>query len=247
MNKMEKVDILAIGVHPDDVELSCSGTLLSHIAQGYKVGLLDLSRGELGTRGSAKIRTQEALAAAKKMGAKFRVNLDLPDGFTTWTEDNLGRIISVIRACQPEIVLTNAIADRHPDHGRTSKITSDACYFSGLAKIETQNEQGQAQERWRPKAVYHYVQDRNVQPDLVVDITGFLEKKMELILCYRSQFHLNEDDSFKGEPSTPISGADFLEYQRAKCIVYGRDPGYQHAEAFTVERLPGVKNLLLLD
>ena len=245
---MEKVDILAIGVHPDDVELSCSGTLLSHIAQGYTVGLLDLTRGELGTRGSAKIRTAEAQAAAKKMGAKFRINLDLPDGFATWTEENLRRIISVIRSCKPEIVLANAIADRHPDHGRTSKITSDACYFSGLAKIETLGEDGLSQERWRPKAVYHYIQDRNIQPDIVVDVTGFLEQKMELILCYRSQFHLDDDKGeFEKEQSTPISGADFLDYQRAKCIVYGRDPGYEHAEAFTVERLPGVKNLLVLD
>ena len=146
-----KVDILAIGVHPDDVELSCSGTLLKHLAMGKSVGLLDLTRGEMGSRGNAQIREQEANEAAKMMGAAFRINLDMPDCFATWSEENLRKIIRVIRWCQPEIVLANAIDDRHPDHGRAAKLSADACFYSGLVKIETTWEDGRQQEAWRPK------------------------------------------------------------------------------------------------
>ncbi|MEM6878920.1 MAG: bacillithiol biosynthesis deacetylase BshB1 [Bacteroidota bacterium] len=241
------VDILAIGVHPDDVELSCSGTLLRHINLGYRVGLLDLTRGELGSRGSAEIRTAEALTSAQQMGASFRHNLDLPDGFIQWNEATLRAIIQVIRACQPSIVLANATSDRHPDHGRAAKITSDACYYSGLLKIETADDSGKPQEKWRPKALYHYVQDRNISPNLTVDISDFLEQKMELIQCFRSQFNQEENNEYAEEPSTPISGKSFMEYQRAKAKVYGRDAGYDYAEAFIFERLPGVPDLLKLD
>ena len=168
-----KIDILAIGVHPDDIELSCCGTLLSHIAQGKKVGLLDLTRGELGTRGSADLRDKEAAAAAAMMGAVFRKNLRMADGFFQYTPENIRKIIAVIREHQPEIVLTNSLDDRHPDHGRAAKLTADACYYAGLSRISTRTATTVIQEKWRPRAVYHYIQDKNLRPDFVVDITGF--------------------------------------------------------------------------
>jgi len=161
-----KVDLLAIGVHPDDIELSCSGTLLRHIDQGKTVGLLDLTRGELGTRGNADIRDQEAAEAAGLMGAAFRKNLAMPDGFFEYREGNLRKIIAVIRECQPEIVLCNAVVDRHPDHGRAAQLTADACFYAGLVKIPSYDEHGRAQERWRPSAVYHYIQDSISAPTL---------------------------------------------------------------------------------
>ena len=238
-----QVDILAIGVHPDDVELSAVGTLLSHIEQGYSVGLLDLTRGELGSRGSAAIRTQEANAAASMLGARFRENLDLPDGFMQYSEENLRKIISVIRRCQPKIVLANALDDRHPDHGRAAKLTADACFYSGLLKIETLDEQGQLQEKWRPEAVYHYIQDRNRKPDFVVDITPHLSRKMEIIRCYRSQFDDHRENEYSEEPSTPISGADFMAFIEAKARSFGREAGFTFAEGYEAARYPGVVNL----
>ncbi|MEM8582922.1 MAG: bacillithiol biosynthesis deacetylase BshB1 [Bacteroidota bacterium] len=241
------VDILSIGVHPDDVELSCSGTLLRHISMGYTVGLLDLTRGELGSRGSAEIRTKEARESARLMGAEFRHNLDLPDGFMQWSEETIRAIVRVIRAAKPAIVLANATADRHSDHGRAAKIASDACFYSGLIKIETYGYNGQQQDKWRPKALYHYVQDRNISPDLTVDVSDFFERKMELILCFKSQFNQEHNDEFADQPETPISGESFMDYQRAKATVYGRDAGYRYAEAFVVERLPGVRDLVGLD
>ncbi|MEM6398314.1 MAG: bacillithiol biosynthesis deacetylase BshB1 [Bacteroidota bacterium] len=241
------VNILAIGVHPDDVELSCSGTLLRHIDMGYTVGLLDLTRGELGSRGSAEIRTKEAQESARLMGAKFRHNLDLPDGFMQWSEETIRAIVRVIRAAKPTIVLANAPADRHPDHGRAAKLASDACFYSGLVKIETEDYSGQPQEKWRPKALYHYVQDRNIKPNLTVDVSDFFERKMELILCFKSQFNHEHNDEYAGEPETPISGEAFMAYQRAKATVYGRDADYSYAEAFVMERLPGVRDLVSLD
>ncbi|MEL6987913.1 MAG: bacillithiol biosynthesis deacetylase BshB1, partial [Bacteroidota bacterium] len=173
-----KLDILAIGVHPDDIELSCSGTLLSHIAQGKTVGLLDLTMGELGTRGNAELRYDESMKAAILMGAKIRENLRMKDGFFEQTEKNKLKIIQIIRKYQPEIVLANAINDRHPDHGRAAKLTADACYLSGLLKVHTYMD-GSLQDKWRPKAVYHYIQDHNLKEDFVVDISGFIDKKME--------------------------------------------------------------------
>ena len=238
-----KLDILAIGVHPDDVELSCAGTLLSHIANGKTVGLLDLTRGELGTRGTAEIRDLEAAESARLMGASVRVNLDMADGFFQYTPENIRKIIAVIRTYQPEIVLANALDDRHPDHGRSAKLEADACFYSGLAKIETFDADGQPQERWRPKAVYHYIQDRNLQPDFVVDITPYIEKKIELVLSFRSQFFLPTAGEFAKELSTPISGADFLEFLKAKGRSLGRDANFEYAEGYNVARTPGVKNL----
>ncbi|AEE52104.1 bacillithiol biosynthesis deacetylase BshB1 [Haliscomenobacter hydrossis] len=238
-----KLDILAIGVHPDDVELSSSGTVLRHIAQGKAVGLLDLTRGELGTRGTAEIRAREAAESAALMGALVRVNLDMADGLFQYNPENIHKIIQVIRTYQPEIVLANALDDRHPDHGRAAKLCADACFYAGLAKIETFDSAGKPQERWRPKAVYHYIQDRNLQPDFVVDISDYFEKKMELILTFRSQFYLPSAEEYSQELSTPISGEDFMAFMRAKARSYGRDAGFTYAEAFNVARTPGVLNL----
>jgi len=238
-----KVDILAIGVHPDDVELSSSGTLLRQIELGYTVGLLDLTRGELGTRGSGEIRTVEAAFAAQKMGAKFRENLDMPDGFMKYSEDNLRKIITVIRRCQPGIVLANALGDRHPDHGRAAKLVADACFYSGLMKIETRGDDGKLQERWRPEAIYHYIQDQNRKPDFVVDISNYLTKKMELIRCYASQFDDHKAGKYSEEAKTPISGADFMAFVKAKGRSLGREAGFEYAEGFEASRYPGVNDL----
>jgi len=233
-----KVDILAIGVHPDDIELSCCGTLLHHIKKGKTVGLLDLTCGELGSRGSAEIRLKEAEVASKMIGAVVRGNLEMEDGFFEHNQENLLKIIEIIRLMRPEIVLTNAISDRHPDHGRAAKLTADACFYSGLVRIETEWED-QAQEAWRPKAVYHYIQDHSLKPDFVVDISDYIEQKMEIIQAYKSQFY----DPKSKEPETPISGKGFLENVRAKAAIYGRPAGFKYAEGYTVARTVGVTNL----
>ncbi len=238
-NHKTKLDILAVGVHPDDVELSCSGTLLRQISLGNSIGLLDLTLGELGTRGNATIRTQEAMAAAEIMGAKVREQLDLEDGFFVQNRDNLLKIIRIIRKYRPEIVLANAVEDRHPDHGRAAKLTAEACFLSGLMKIETLDTEGVAQAAWRPKAVYHYVQDRALKPDFAIDISDFVEKKYETIMAYKSQFY-NPDNS---EPMTPISSQSFLDSIRGKDAVYGRYIGVAYAEGYNVGRIIGVKNL----
>ncbi|MEM6378706.1 MAG: bacillithiol biosynthesis deacetylase BshB1 [Bacteroidota bacterium] len=236
-----KVNILAIGVHPDDVELACSGTLLKHIAMGKKVGLLDLTQGELGTRGSGPLRLVEAGESAKLMGAAWRQNLGMADGFFQYSEENILKIIPVIRAAQPEIILANSLSDRHPDHGRAAKLVADACFYSGLVKIETFDQRGGKQDRWRPKALYHYIQDRISKPDFVVDITDHMDKKFELILAFKSQFFI--EDQVDTELSTPISGADFQAYLRAVARVHGRPAGMEYAEAFQVSRTLGVQSL----
>ncbi len=241
-----KVDILAIGVHPDDIELSCSGTLLSHIAQGKIVGLLDLTRGELGTRGNAEIRLQEAAQAAKLMGAAFRINLAMADGFFTHSQENIIKIIEAIRYCQPEIVLANALDDRHPDHGRAAKLTADACFYAGLAKIPTTDAEGQPQARWRPKALYHYIQDYNLQPDFVVDITPYMDRKIGLAQAFRSQVFVPGATEYAQELNSPISGEDFIDFLRAKARAYGRASGFEFAEGFNVARPPGLKDLFAL-
>lgn len=239
-----KIDILAIGVHPDDVELGTSGTLLRHIAAGKTVGLLDLTRGELGTRGTADIRDIEAAEAAKLMGAVFRKQVGLEDGFFQWSKDAILHIIQVIRLHQPDVILANALDDRHPDHGRAAKLVADACFYSGLAKISTVDELGNVQARWRPRALYHYIQDRNLKPDFVVDITEFMEAKIELVKTFKSQFFEgNGAGQYAAELQTPISGADFLEFLYAKARAYGREAGFEYAEAFNVSRVPGVRDL----
>lgn len=234
-----KVDILAIGIHPDDVELSASGTLLRHAAQGRSFGLLDLSRGELGTRGTPEIRAAEAEASARLLGAAFRRTLNVPDGLFIYHPDHIVDIVRVIRECRPDIVLCNAPDDRHPDHGRAAKMTADACFYAGLEKIETLDEAGQPLPKWRPSAVYHYVQDKQLAPDFVVDITPWFEQKMQAILTFRSQFF----DPEGAVPNTPISGKDFLDFMEAKARVFGRSIQAQYAEGFCFSRTPGVRDL----
>lgn len=241
-----KVDILAVGVHPDDIELSCSGTLLRHIGQGKAVGLLDLTQGELGTRGNARIRLEEAAAAAGLMGAAFRKNLGMADGFFEYCRENIIRIIEVIREHRPEIVLANALSDRHPDHGRAAKLTADACFYSGLAKIPTADANGAPHERWRPRAVYHYIQDHNLKPDFVVDITPYMDRKIELTQAFRSQVFVPGATEYEQELNSPISGQDFIEFLRAKARAYGRDAGFEYAEGFNAGRTPGVRDLFTL-
>jgi bacillithiol biosynthesis deacetylase BshB1 len=235
-----KVDILAIGVHPDDIELCAAGTLIRHLDLGYSIALCDLTQGELGTRGNGTLRLKEAEIARKIFGDQVpRVNLGMADGFFTHDEHHILRIAKVIRLFLPEIVLCNAVSDRHPDHGRASKLISDACFFSGLRKIKTTGRDGIEQNAWRPKAVYHYIQDRNLKADLVVDISAYMDKKLETIMAYSSQFFNPDSD----EPSTPISGNDFIEFIKAKNRTYARDIGTEYAEGFTVERTIGVNNL----
>ena len=233
-----KLDILAIGVHPDDVELGCSGTLLKHIDNGKKVGILDLTRGELGTRGSGALRIKEAEAARKKMGAVVRENLKMKDGFFQHTQENLIKIAKVIRKYQPEIVLANAPVDRHPDHGRAAKLTSDACFIAGLVKVKTYDKK-KLQPRWRPKAVYHYIQDYSLEPDFVIDVTGYMDKKIDLVMCFESQFFNPKSK----ELESPISSKSFLDSVRAKSRIYGRVVGVDFAEGFQLPRPVGVHDL----
>ena len=233
-----KLDILAFGAHPDDVELGCSGTILKEVSLGKTVGIVDLTRGELGTRGSAEIRDQEASDAAKILGVSVRENLNMRDGFFVNDEKHQLEIIKMIRKYQPEIVLCNAIDDRHIDHGKGSKLVSDACFLSGLLKIETMHD-GEIQKPWRPKVVYHYIQWKNIEPDFVVDITGFTDKKIESILAYRSQFY----DPNSKEPESPISSKNFLESLNYRSRDLGRLTGVEHAEGFTVERYLAVNSL----
>lgn len=233
-----KLDILAFGAHPDDVELGCSGTILKEISLGKTVGIIDLTRGELGTRGSAEIRDQEASAAAKIIGVSIRENLEMRDGFFINDEKHQREIIKIIRKYRPEIVLCNAIDDRHIDHAKGSKLVSDACFLSGLMKIETELE-SKKQQTWRPKIVYHYVQWKNTEPDFVVDITGFEVKKMAAILAYSSQFY----DKDSTEPESPISTKNFLESLNYRSRDLGRLIGVDYAEGFTVERYLAVNSL----
>lgn len=236
-----KTDILAIGVHPDDVEISAGGTILVHLALGKTVGIIDLTRGELGTRGTAAIRDTEAANAAKILGVHFRENLRMRDGFLQNDEAHQLEIIKRIRKYQPEIVICNATEDRHPDHGKSSKLVSDACFLSGLIKIETIFE-GVKQQAWRPKAVYHYVQDRQLKPDVLVDISDYMDKKEEALYAYKSQFH----DPESKEPATYISSPEFFNNIRNRSIDLGRQIGVKHAEPFTVERFMGVSSLFNL-
>lgn len=233
-----KIHILAIGAHPDDVELSCAGTLLKHIALGKKVGILDLTEGELGTRGNAQLRLKEATKAAKILGVSFRENIKLKDGFFENDPEHQLEIIKRIRLFKPEIIMCNAVQDRHPDHERAAKLVSDACFYSGLKKIITK-QNGKDQEAWRPKAVYHYIQDRYIKPDFAVDVSPFVKTKMEAIMAFSSQFY----DPKSNEPETPISTKNFLHFIRGRMADVGRTIGVDYAEAFTVERYPGVNNL----
>jgi bacillithiol biosynthesis deacetylase BshB1 len=233
-----KLDILAFGAHPDDVELGCSATLAKEVSLGKKVGIIDLTRGELGTRGSVAIRNSEAAMAAEILGVQVRENLDMRDGFFVNDESHQLRVIEMIRKYQPEMVLCNAIADRHIDHGKGSQLVSDACFLSGLTKIETYHN-GQKQAAWRPKVVYHYIQWQSIAPDFVVDVSAFMDVKMKAVQAYASQFY----DPNSTEPVTPIASKNFLDSIEYRAMDLGRLVGVAFAEGFTVERYLTVNSL----
>ena len=233
-----KLDILAFGAHPDDVELGCSGTIAKEVSLGKKVGIIDLTRGELGTRGSVAIRNEESAKASEILGVTVRRNLDMRDGFFVNDEAHQLKVIEMIRKYQPEIVLCNAITDRHIDHGKGSKLVSDACFLSGLRQIKTELN-GEAQEAWRPKVVYHYIQWQNIEPDFVVDISEFIGKKMESVLAYGSQFY----DPNSKEPVSPITSKNFLDSVKYRAQDLGRLVGVDYAEGFTTERYLAVNSL----
>lgn len=232
-----KLDILAFGVHPDDVELSCAGTLLVEQKNGKKTGIIDLTAGELGTRGTAETRKEESTEAARILGVEIRKNLEMADGFFQNDEVHQRRVITTIRAFKPEVILCNAPEDRHPDHGRSSKMVSDASFLSGLMKIQTQFN-GSAQEAWRPKYVFRYIQDRFLQPDFVIDITDVFEQKIEAIKAYKTQFAGGSAD----EPQTYISTPDFLESVIYRHKWFGKMIGVKYAEGFISEKIVGLKN-----
>lgn len=234
-----KVDILAFGAHPDDVELSCGATLHKAILSGKKAAIIDLTRGELGTRGTAEIRKEEAHAAAKILGISFRENLEFPDGFVFNTKENQLEIIKKIRAHKPEIIFCNAIDDRHTDHAKSSTLVRDACFLSGLKKLETTNETGEWQTAWRPKAVYSYIQWKNIRPDFVVDVSSTIDTKMKAVAAYKSQFY-NPNST---EPETPISSQNFFSSIRYRAADLGRLVGVGYAEGFKSERLIAVDSI----
>ncbi len=236
-----KLDILAIGVHPDDVELGCSGTLMKQIDKGYKVGILDLTKGELGTRGDANTRANEVEASSKILGVHVRENLGFADGFFVNDKEHQLALTKVLRKYQPEVVISNAKYDRHPDHGRSAQLTYDACFLSGLAKIETELD-GQKQKPFRPRALYHYIQAIHAEPHFVVDITAYYERKLQAILAFKSQFH----DPESTEANTFISSPEFLEFVKARAVHFGVPLGVKYAEAFTVNRIPGVDDIMTL-
>ena len=233
-----KLDILAFGAHPDDVELGCSGTIAKEVSLGKKVGIIDLTRGELGTRGSVEIRNSESAKASEILGVVVRENLEMRDGFFVNDETHQLKVIEMIRKYQPEIVLCNAITDRHIDHGKGSKLVSDACFLSGLRQIKTELN-GEAQEAWRPKVVYHYIQWQNIEPDFVVDISEFMDKKMDSVLAYGSQFY----DPNSKEPVSPITSKNFLDSVKYRAQDLGRLVGVEYAEGFTTERYLAVNSL----
>jgi len=234
-----KLDILVFAAHPDDAELGCSGTIVAHIAAGKKVGIVDLTRGELGTRGTPETRAAEADAASKVLGLSARENLGFADGFFVNDKAHQLKVVEMIRKYKPELVIMNAIYDRHPDHGKGSELVSQACFLAGLKMIETIAPEGEKQEAWRPKAVYHFIQDRYIKPDVIVDITPYWQTKLESIRAYKTQFY-NPDDNTQ---NTYISSPEFMEFIEARAKEYGHAIGVTYGEGFTVERHIGVKNL----
>ncbi len=235
-----KLDILVFGSHPDDAELGAGATIAKEIANGKKVGIVDLTRGELGTRGTPELRDREAKKAGEILGLSVRINLEFADGFFVNDKEHQLQVIEVIRRYRPEIVLCNAVEDRHIDHARGSKLVSDACFLSGLVKVDSKwVGDDEWQEPWRPKQVYHYIQWKNLEPDFVVDVSDFIDKKMEAIHAYASQFY----DPKSKEPATPISSKNFTESIRYRARDLGRLVGVEYAEGFTVERHIGVQHL----
>lgn len=232
-----KLDILAMAAHPDDVELAGSGTLLKAMADGKKAGIIDFTRGELGTRGTPEIREAEANASGKILGLSARENLGFRDGFFKNDEAHQLELIRMIRKYQPDIVLANAFDDRHPDHGKGSQLAREACFLSGLKMIETELD-GQKQAPWRPKIVYHYIQSIPSEPDFIVDVSDVWETKMESIRAFKSQFF----DPSSSEENTYISSPDFINMIEARAIHYGHLIGAKYGEGFNVERTIGVKS-----
>jgi len=239
-----KLDILAFGAHPDDIEMGCGGTLLHQINLGRTVGLVDLTRGELGTRGTIETRKAEAIAAAKLMGAHVRVNLGLSDGLFEENETSIKRIVHVLRQYQPDVVFANALSDRHPDHGRGAQLVARACFLSGLINFKLDvPESTDLVSAWRPKIIYHYIQDHHLIPDIVQDITQYIDQKMDLMYAFGTQFHTPGSN----EPETPLTGADFMDYMKSKFSVLGRPTGYTYAEGFNVTRTIGTTDICSLD
>ena len=228
-----KLDVLAFGAHPDDIELGCGGTLIKHIEQNYKVGIIDFTKGDLGTRGTAEIRLKEADIAGKAIGLSIRENLKFKDGFFQNDDFHKRELIKKIRLYRPEIVLTNAPSDRHPDHGRASQITIDACFLSGLEKIDT------SQEVWRPKSIYHYIQFNNLKPDFVVDISQYFDRKIDVIKKYKSQFY----DPNSKETDTVISSKEFFDSIEYRAKDLGRQTFCEYAEGFISHQLPKINFL----
>jgi bacillithiol biosynthesis deacetylase BshB1 len=239
---MLKLDILVLPVHPDDAELGCAGTILKEIALGKKVGIVDLTRGELGTRGSAEIRDHEAAESAKILGLTTRDNLLLPDGFFENKKEHQLKVIEAIRRFKPGIVITNAYHDRHPDHGRASDLVEDASFLSGLRKIETWYD-GKKQEEWRPNLVLHFIQDNYIKPDILVDVTSHWDKKIESIHAFGSQFY---NPNWENEPQTYISSPEFIQVIEARAREFGKSIGVKYAEGFISRKILGVDNLFAL-
>jgi N-acetylglucosamine malate deacetylase 1 len=236
-----KLDLLAIGVHPDDVELGCSGTIINEIKLGKKVGIIDLTQGELGTRGTIENRYKEAANSAKILGVEIRENLKMRDGFFRNDEEHQMQLIRVIRKYKPEIIIGNILDDRHPDHGRAGKMIAIACFLSGLTKIETRDDEGRLQERWRPNYVFQYLQDRYQEPDIIIDITDVFEQRMKAITAYSSQFY-DPNDKTEGM-QTYISSPEFLESIVARARNLGKQIGVKYAEGFLSEKKIGIRNL----
>ncbi|HEY0298099.1 MAG TPA: bacillithiol biosynthesis deacetylase BshB1 [Arachidicoccus sp.] len=237
-----KIDILAFGAHPDDVELGCAGALLSAVKQGKKVAVADLTRGELGTRGTAETRNYESAQASEILQLSARENLDMADGFFQANEENIRKVVQIIRKYQPEIVICNAPEDRHPDHGKGCKLVVEAAFLSGLIKIET-SENGVPQNAWRPKQVFHYIQDRYLKPDFIVDISDVFEEKIKSILAYNTQFNATDDG-----PQTYISSPEFLKFVEGRAMIFGKRIGVAYGEGFISEKSLGIKsfdNLIL--
>jgi bacillithiol biosynthesis deacetylase BshB1 len=234
-----KLDILVLAAHPDDAEISCAGTIAHHVAQGHKVGIVDFTKGELGTRGTVEIRAREAEASSKILGVAVRENLGLKDGFFQNDPTNQLPVIRAIRKFQPSIVLANAVYDRHIDHGKGASLAYDACFLSGLVRIETFDEKGNKQQPWRPSAVYHYIQSLYIEPDFIVDISDYWEKKAEALKAFKSQFYDPESD----ETQTYISSPAFLKMVEARAIDWGHAIGARYGEGFTTRRYPGVRSL----
>lgn len=235
------IDILAFGAHPDDVEISCGGTLLRYAGEGKQIAIVDLTRGELGTRGSGDLRMEECKAASQILGLVDRVNLGMADGFFEENEDHLHQIIREIRHFRPKLILANSIRDRHPDHGRAAALVARAAFLSGLPKINTERN-GISQEAYRAPMLLHYIQDIYIEPDVVLDVSAYAEEKIKVVQCFSSQFF----DPNSTEPETPISNAHFFEFMKGRMLQFGRPIGAKYAEGFTVNRTLGVSDLFHL-